>query len=35
MKKTLIHWLGLFGMISLLSYTAMVVFAPLAYLGYD
>ncbi|MCL2153456.1 MAG: DUF998 domain-containing protein [Oscillospiraceae bacterium] len=35
MKKTLIHWLGLLGIISLLSYTAMVVFAPLAYPGYD
>ena len=27
--------LGLFGIISLLSYTAMVVFSPLAYPGYD
>lgn len=27
--------LGLFGVISLLSYTAMVVFSPLAYPGYD
>ena len=35
MKKTLINWLGLLGIISLLSYTAMVVFAPLAYPGYD
>ena len=27
--------LGIFGVISLLSYTAMVVFSPLAYPGYD
>lgn len=27
--------LGIFGIISLLSYTAMVVFSPLAYPGYD
>ena len=27
--------LGVFGIISLLSYTAMVVFSPLAYPGYD
>lgn len=27
--------LGLFGVISLLSYTAMVIFSPLAYPGYD
>ena len=35
MKKSLIHWLGLTGPIALLSYTAAVVFAPLAYPGYD
>ena len=35
MKKPLINWLGLLGIISLLSYTAMVLFAPLAYPGYD
>lgn len=35
MKKTLIYWLGLLGVISLLSYTAAVVFSPLAYPGYD
>lgn len=35
MKKTLIHWLGLLGVISLLSYTAAVVFSPLAYPGYN
>lgn len=34
MKKRLRH-LGVFGIISLLSYTAMVVFSPLAYPGYD
>ena len=34
-KKTLINWLGLLGIISLLSYTAAVVFSPLAYPGYD
>ena len=27
--------LGIFGIISLLSYTAMVVFSPFAYPGYD
>lgn len=35
MKKTLIHWMGLLGFISLLSYTAAVVFSPMAYPGYD
>lgn len=35
MKKTLINWLGLFGIISLLSYTAAVIFSPAAYPGYD
>lgn len=34
-KRTLINWLGLLGVISLLSYTAAVFFAPLAYSGYD
>lgn len=33
-KKPLIQWLGLLGVVSLLSYTAAVVFAPLAYPGY-
>lgn len=33
-KKPLIQWLGLLGVISLLSYTAAVVFSPLAYPGY-
>ncbi|MDE7362613.1 MAG: DUF998 domain-containing protein [Oscillospiraceae bacterium] len=35
MKKTLINYSGLMGVISLLSYTAAVVFAPSAYPGYD
>lgn len=35
MKKTLINWLGLLGVISLLSYTAAVVFAPIAYPSYN
>lgn len=35
MKKTLTQKLGLLGVISLLSYTAAVVFSPLAYPGYD
>ena len=34
MKRSLIHWCGLLGVISLLSYTAAVVFSPLAYPGY-
>ena len=35
MKKTLTQRLGLLGVLSFLSYTAAVVFAPLAYPGYD
>ena len=35
MKKTLIQYLGLLGVVSFLSYAAAVVFAPLAYPGYD
>ncbi len=35
MKKTLINWLGLLGVVSLLSYTAAVLFSPLAYPGYN
>ncbi len=35
MKKTLIQKLGLLGVVSFLSYTAAVLFAPLAYPGYD
>lgn len=34
-KRTLLNWLGLLGLSSLLSYTAAVVFSPLAYPGYD
>ena len=34
MKKTLVQKLGLLGVVSFLSYTAAVVFAPLAYPGY-
>ena len=33
MKKSLIQKLGLLGVVSFLSYTAAVVFAPLAYPG--
>lgn len=35
MKKTRTQKLGLLGLVSLLSYTAAVVFSPLAYPGYD
>ena len=35
MKKTLVQRLGLLGVVSFLSYTAAVVFAPLAYPGYN
>lgn len=35
MKRTRINYFGLSGIISLLSYTAAVVFAPAAYPGYD
>lgn len=35
MKKTLVQKLGLLGILSFLSYTAAVVFAPLAYPGYN
>ena len=35
MKKSLVQKLGLLGIVSFLSYTAAVVFAPLAYPGYD
>ena len=35
MKKPLIQKLGLLGVVSFLSYTAAVVFAPLAYPGYS
>lgn len=35
MKRSLIQWLGLLGLISFLSYIAAVIFAPLAYPGYN
>ncbi len=35
MKRTLTNYLGLLGLVSLLSYAAAVVFAPRAYPGYD
>lgn len=35
MKRSLIHWLGLTGIAALLSYTSAVIFAPLAYPGYN
>ncbi len=35
MRRTMIHWLGLTGILALLSYTAAVVFSPLAYPGYN
>ena len=34
-KKALINWLGLLGIVSFVSYAAAVIFAPLAYPGYD
>ena len=35
MNKKLINWLGLTGVLALISYAAAVVFAPMAYPGYD
>jgi len=35
MKRKFINYLGLLGIVSLLSYTAAVVFSPLAYPGYN
>lgn len=35
MNKKLINWLGLTGILAFLSYTAAVIFSPLAYPGYD
>ena len=35
MKRKLINWVGLTGIISLVSYVAAVVFAPCAFPGYD
>ncbi|MBR1772711.1 MAG: DUF998 domain-containing protein [Eubacterium sp.] len=34
-KKKLINWLGLIGIIQLISYTAAIVFSPMAFPGYD
>ena len=35
MNRKLINWLGLTGVVALLSYAVAVVFAPAAYPGYD
>ena len=35
MKKNLLNYCGLLGVVAFLSYTAAVVFSPLAYPGYD
>lgn len=35
MKRSLINWLGLLGVLSLISYTVAVVFSPMAYPGYN
>lgn len=35
MKRSLVQKLGLLGILSFLSYTAAVVFSPLAYPGYN
>ena len=35
MKKTLINWFGLFGIVSLISYVLGVLFAPIAYPEYN
>ncbi len=35
MKKKLLNYAGLFGVVSFLSYAAAVIFAPLAYPGYN
>ncbi len=35
MNRKLIQWMGLTGVLALLSYTAAVVFSPLAYPGYN
>ena len=35
MNRKLINWAGLTGVISLISYSAAVIFAPLAFPGYD
>lgn len=35
MKKTLINWMGLIGILSIISFVAAVIFSPIAYPGYD
>ena len=35
MKKTLVNWFGLFGLVGLISYILAVIFAPSAYPGFD
>ena len=35
MKRTMINWLGILGVVSLISYTIAVIFAPLAFTGYN
>lgn len=35
MKKTLLNYCGLLGIVAFFSYTAAVVFSPMAYPGYD
>ena len=35
MNKKLINWLGLTGIIAFISYTAAVLFSPIAYPGYN
>ena len=34
-KKKLINWLGLMGIIQLISYSAAIIFSPIAFPGYD
>lgn len=35
MKRKLIHWFGLTGLLALISYAAAVIFSPMAYPGYN
>jgi len=35
LRKTILHWLGLLGVVSFLSYTIAVIFSPMAYPGYN
>ncbi|MDD3413868.1 MAG: DUF998 domain-containing protein [Lachnospiraceae bacterium] len=35
MKRSLIQWMGILGVVSLISYIAAVVFSPIAYPGYN